>query len=315
MDPGAYVLSVQIPLPRDQSSIPHLEAYIAKVRALTDAHFASDSAAANEANLAGRPSILLAWDPLCEPDVPGDDNPVHDFIAELLDSTGVAYIMRDVQRCANPVDQHSKLWTFLLSDQCEHLEEAAGVSYTDLCLKAEQQAAAGVFPAGMEVEKDVGRTGFYVDGCASRRAMLSRVLCACAVINPSVGYCQGMNFICAALLQHLAGTPTVTQQGGSLKYPGEERAFWVLALMVGRILPLYHTRTLLGVHADMRALNSMLAVSQPMLQARLEALRVRMPFLATSWFIAAFVTTLPTPLVAKVHCCSGVLVVSKLVVF
>ena len=62
------------------------------------------------------------------------------------------------------------------------------------------------------------------------RDALKRVLFAYARHNPSVGYCQGMNFLTALLLLLME----------------EEAAFWCLAAIVEDILPGYFTNTMLA---------------------------------------------------------------------
>ncbi|CAE8728405.1 unnamed protein product, partial [Polarella glacialis] len=59
-----------------------------------------------------------------------------------------------------------------------------------------------------EIERDVSRTfpahqRFKGDPGATGRAELLKVLRALVVAEPSVGYCQGMNFLAATLLIHL----------------------------------------------------------------------------------------------------------------
>lgn len=54
---------------------------------------------------------------------------------------------------------------------------------------------------------------------------LRRILFAYSVHNPVLGYCQGLNFIAARIMQHL----------------GEEESFWLLVKMIERSPRDYHT--------------------------------------------------------------------------
>jgi len=60
--------------------------------------------------------------------------------------------------------------------------------------------------------------------------------------NPSVGYCQGMNFITARLLTCLE----------------EEEAFWVLTQIIEEKLPLDNYSNLIGVLVDQRVLQRLM---------------------------------------------------------
>lgn len=55
-------------------------------------------------------------------------------------------------------------------------------------------------------------------------AQMRRVLVACSLANPDVGYCQGMNFVCGLML---------------LVLKNEEDAFWLLTVLIRNILPGY----------------------------------------------------------------------------
>lgn len=52
--------------------------------------------------------------------------------------------------------------------------------------------------------------------------------------NPTVGYCQGMNFIVGCLL----------------KYLNEEQSFWVFTHMVENHLPLDYYSSMIGIMVD-----------------------------------------------------------------
>ena len=64
------------------------------------------------------------------------------------------------------------------------------------------------------------------------------MLCAYALHDPSVGYCQGMNFLAALLLLLME----------------EEAAFWCLAAVAEDVLPGYYEDDMLASAADQRVL-------------------------------------------------------------
>ncbi len=63
---------------------------------------------------------------------------------------------------------------------------------------------------------------------------LRRVLTAFSVYQPSIGYCQSMNFIAGLLLLFM----------------DEEKSFWMLVIITQRYLPGVHNRSLEGVNID-----------------------------------------------------------------
>ena len=64
---------------------------------------------------------------------------------------------------------------------------------------------------------------------------LRNILTAYTKRNPTVGYCQGMNFVAGRLLQVIED---------------EEEAFWVLASLIETILPLDYYSIISGVLVD-----------------------------------------------------------------
>ena len=65
-------------------------------------------------------------------------------------------------------------------------------------------------------------------------ASLKNVLYTYVKRNPTVGYCQGMNFIVGRLLQ----------------YMNEEETFWTLAMIIETILPMDYFSNMVGVLID-----------------------------------------------------------------
>lgn len=90
-------------------------------------------------------------------------------------------------------------------------------------------------------------------------AALRRILRAHALFNPSVGYCQSLNFVAAVLFL----------------VAGEEPAFWILAAVCARTLPDYHTHTMAGLRIDTAAFGTVVAAALPELHSHLESIEVR----------------------------------------
>ena len=72
---------------------------------------------------------------------------------------------------------------------------------------------------------------------------LRRVLSAFACDSPSVGYCQGLNYIAALLL-------IVTRD--------EEKSFWLLKALAERLLPDYYAPGIPGLLTDVEVFAELL---------------------------------------------------------
>ena len=87
------------------------------------------------------------------------------------------------------------------------------------------------------------------------------------------------------------------QGGAPLGPPEEEEAFWMLVVMVERLLPAdYFTDGLTGVRVDSEILIDLMRERLPTLHAHFEAhgALVMLPMVTTQWFISLFVYWLPT---------------------
>ena len=101
---------------------------------------------------------------------------------------------------------------------------------------------------------------------------LSNILTAYVNRNPSVGYCQGLNFIVAHLL----------------KYLSEEESFWVFCCLIESILPLDYYSGMLGILVDQKILCSMIAHKMKPLSAHLTKLNLDPSLVTLQWFICLF---------------------------
>ncbi|KAF1319358.1 Growth hormone-regulated tbc protein 1, partial [Globisporangium splendens] len=109
---------------------------------------------------------------------------------------------------------------------------------------------------------------------------LKNVLCAYSLHNPSIGYCQSMNFIA----------------GMTLLFMDEEDAFWLLCVMLHKnYLPAAnYTQSMVGTHTDQLVFKWLIDQELPGVAARLEACGIQIPLVTLHWFLCAFVCTLPT---------------------
>ncbi|KAL0714453.1 hypothetical protein Bca4012_021432 [Brassica carinata] len=136
-----------------------------------------------------------------------------------------------------------------------------------------------------QIEKDLPRTfpghpALDDDG----RNALRRLLTAYARHNPSVGYCQAMNFFAALLL---------------LLMP-EENAFWALTGIIDEYFNGYYSEDMIESQVDQLVLEELVRERFPKLVHHLDYLGVQVAWVAGPWFLSIFMNMLPWESVLRV---------------
>ncbi|XP_024359488.1 uncharacterized protein [Physcomitrium patens] len=136
-----------------------------------------------------------------------------------------------------------------------------------------------------QIEKDLSRTfpghpQLKEDGLGQLR----RILTAYARHNPSVGYCQAMNFLAALLL---------------LLMP-EEDAFWTLTSLIDGYFEGYYTEKMAEAQIDQLVFASLVFDHIPELADHLKAVDVEVSWFSGAWFLSIFVNVLPWESVLRV---------------
>ncbi|KAE9589300.1 putative Rab-GTPase-TBC domain-containing protein [Lupinus albus] len=136
-----------------------------------------------------------------------------------------------------------------------------------------------------QIEKDLPRTfpghpALDEDG----RNALRRLLTAYARHNPSVGYCQAMNFFAGLLL---------------LLMP-EENAFWTLMGIIDDYFDGYYSEEMLESQVDQLVFEELMRERFPKLANHLDYLGVQVAWVTGPWFLSIFVNMLPWESVLRV---------------
>ncbi|KAL1565961.1 GTPase-activating protein gyp3-like [Salvia divinorum] len=136
-----------------------------------------------------------------------------------------------------------------------------------------------------QIEKDLPRTfpghpALNENG----RNSLRRVLSAYALHNPSVGYCQAMNFFAGLLL---------------LMMP-EENAFWTLVGIIDDYFEGYFSQEMTESQVDQLVFEDLMRERFPKLVNHLDYLGVEVAWMSGPWFLSIFVNTLPWESVLRV---------------
>ncbi|KAI3879864.1 hypothetical protein MKW98_018103 [Papaver atlanticum] len=136
-----------------------------------------------------------------------------------------------------------------------------------------------------QIEKDLPRTfpghpALDEDG----RNALRRLLTAYARHNPSVGYCQAMNFFAGLLL---------------LLMP-EENAFWTLMGIIDDYFDGYFSEEMIESQVDQLVFEDLVRERFPKLVNHLDYLGVQVAWVTGPWFLSIFVNMLPWESVLRV---------------
>ncbi|XP_015869894.3 uncharacterized protein LOC107407173 isoform X2 [Ziziphus jujuba] len=136
-----------------------------------------------------------------------------------------------------------------------------------------------------QIEKDIPRTfPGHPALDENGRNSLRRLLLAYARHNPSVGYCQAMNFFAGILL---------------LLMP-EENAFWALVGLIDDYFDGYYTEEMIESQVDQLVFEELMRERFPKLVNHLDYLGVQVAWLSGPWFLSIFVNMLPWESVLRV---------------
>ncbi|KAI7752698.1 hypothetical protein M8C21_029231 [Ambrosia artemisiifolia] len=137
----------------------------------------------------------------------------------------------------------------------------------------------------LQIEKDLPRTfpGHPALDEGGRDA-LRRILTAYARHNPSVGYCQAMNFFAALLL---------------LLMP-EENAFWALLGILDDYFEGYFSEEMIESQVDQLVFEELVRERFPKLVNHLDYLGVQVAWVSGPWFLSIFMNILPWESVLRV---------------
>ncbi|KAK9920785.1 hypothetical protein M0R45_029331 [Rubus argutus] len=136
-----------------------------------------------------------------------------------------------------------------------------------------------------QIEKDIPRTfPGHPALDENGRDSLRRLLLAYARHNPSVGYCQAMNFFAGLLL---------------LLMP-EENAFWALVGIIDDYFDGYYTEEMIESQVDQLVFEELAREKFPKLVNHLDYLGVQVAWIIGPWFLSIFVNMIPWESVIRV---------------
>ncbi|KAL6065054.1 poly(ADP-ribose) glycohydrolase [Balamuthia mandrillaris] len=198
-----------------------------------------------------------------------------------LYTTTVAF--KNLVRRGIPMNRRRQAW-LLCSGARRKMEQNEGY-YKSLLRQHETEPS----PFAEQIALDAPRTfpGHpYFDEKGQEK--LKRILVAYAIRNPTVGYCQSMNFFTGMILLFMK----------------EEEAFWMLVTIMEDILPRhYFGVNLLGVQIDQLVLQDLLSTKLTAVATHLHRNNLSLPLITMQWFSCLFVKDLCPEAVLRVWDC------------
>jgi len=113
---------------------------------------------------------------------------------------------------------------------------------------------------------------------------LRRVLSAYCLRNPSIGYCQAMNFVAATLLLVLK----------------EDDAFWVMCCIIEDIVEGYYTKDMTALRTDLRTLEKVAAATHPQVFQQLQKLGLPLELPGMRWMLSLFTSVFHQSMVVEI---------------
>lgn len=192
-----------------------------------------------------------------------------------------------------PPDLRPALYFRLSGARMKRSQAQAGY-YLRLRDEAARRAADAEW--GRAVEKDLLRTfpyhrDFHPDH-GEVIPQLRRILCAYGLRNEAVQYCQGMNFVCGALLVFFHDVKHELER--------EEKVFWVMCAIVEDLLPSYFTSDMIGSMVDQSVMAIYCEKLMPRLYNQFKKLEYPISLVLCKWMNCLFLLSTPSETAARV---------------
>ncbi|KAL3673275.1 hypothetical protein V7S43_000995 [Phytophthora oleae] len=173
-----------------------------------------------------------------------------------------------------------------LSGASEKQANAGLNYYTNLVKSAETMETETFRQIELDIDRTFGHSGTTV--CSeSGRDQLRRILRAYSLRNPTIGYCQGLNFIVAFLML----------------MADEENVFWLLSVFCEDMYSGYYSPAMGDIQRDMRVLKQLIAEELPQLDKFTAEVGLPLELLGSQWLLCLFTTTFPSETVFRIFDC------------
>lgn len=199
--------------------------------------------------------------------------------------------LKSLVRQGVPAAFRSQVWKALYTCRVADIMEDKGKNYySNLCCQASESEV--VSQNKRQISLDLLRTlpnnVRFSSPDADGIRKLQEVLQAICLHNPSLGYCQGMNFLV----------------GMCLLFMEPEDAFWCLVGITERYFTAhYFDHSLVGAQADQEVLKTLLRDKLPRLHRHLAQLDIELCTVTLNWFLAIFFDSVPFETLLRIWDC------------
>uniref|UniRef100_A0AC34GDN1 Rab-GAP TBC domain-containing protein n=1 Tax=Panagrolaimus sp. ES5 TaxID=591445 RepID=A0AC34GDN1_9BILA len=178
----------------------------------------------------------------------------------------------------------SRVWRVLINQQVADIKAKYGnYYYRNLCQSQGTAAEKQYINVHQkQINLDLLRTMpnnlHFMSATCKGVTQLQSILRAYCLHNPTLGYCQGMNFIAAT----------------ALLFVSPEDGFWFLVAITEKLFDAsYFDQSLTGAQADQEVLKEILERRYPRLAQHLEEHDIDLTTITLNWFLAIFFDAVP----------------------
>eukprot|EP01100_Stratorugosa_tubuloviscum_P015110 TRINITY_DN848_c0_g4_i1.p1 TRINITY_DN848_c0_g4~~TRINITY_DN848_c0_g4_i1.p1 ORF type:complete len:669 (-),score=227.56 TRINITY_DN848_c0_g4_i1:41-2047(-) len=181
--------------------------------------------------------------------------------------------LKDFARVGLPVEIRGEIWARVIGakEQRDSYPEAY-LFYSENQLLTE----SGTFT---QIQKDIARTcpNHPIYSTKIGRGAIQRLLLAISNSNPTLGYCQAMNFVASYLLLFL----------------DEELAFHTMQNFIQKIIPGYYNFQMIGLKVDTLIIQKLLLDLLPRIHNHFKKIDFDISMLLPSWLLPCFIGIFP----------------------
>ncbi|XP_054721852.1 uncharacterized protein LOC129231535 [Uloborus diversus] len=199
--------------------------------------------------------------------------------------------LKHLVRKGIPAHLRSRVWAVLYRSRVNDIMENKGPHYYNyLCSLApdDERVSQHKRQIALDLLRTMPDNIRFADSNADGVRKMQEVLQAFCVHNPSLGYCQGMNFLVGMCLLFLE----------------PEDAFWCLVAVTERYFtPNYFDQNLIGAQSDQEVLKDLLREKMPLLWQHISQLDIELCTVTLNWFLAIFFDCVPFETLLRIWDC------------